>query len=47
MEGFLKKIENSPYEVKYLTPLTTNEWGQRVVRIFDLDGHLIEVRDIV
>lgn len=29
--------------IKYLSNVIEYSWGQRVVRFYDLDGHLIEV----
>lgn len=31
------------YHVTLLHPLKEGAWGQRVVRFYDLDGHVIEV----
>jgi catechol 2,3-dioxygenase-like lactoylglutathione lyase family enzyme len=43
MEGFVKKLEESEFEIEYVNGLITHSWGQRVVRFYDLDGNLIEV----
>lgn len=43
MDAFLKKLENSDFDIKYVNPLMEHDWGQRVVRLYDLDGHVIEV----
>lgn len=43
LDAFLEKLESSEYPIKYLHPCMEHEWGQRVVRIYDPDGHLIEV----
>lgn len=43
LDGFLRKLEAYPEPVRYLNPLTKHDWGQRVVRIYDPDGHVIEV----
>ena len=41
-DDFLKKLEQ--YEnIKYLGNIIEHSWGQRVVRFYDLDGHIIEV----
>ena len=29
--------------IRYVHPLKTHDWGQRVLRIFDPDGHIVEV----
>lgn len=45
MDGFLEKLENTKWHIKYVNPVMEYEWGQRVVRIYDLDNHVIEVRE--
>lgn len=44
MEGFVKKLEESEFEIEYVTRLMTYSWVQKVVRFYDPDGNLIEVR---
>lgn len=39
---FLKKLEGYP-NIEYLGDAIEHSWGQRVVRFYDLDGHIIEV----
>ncbi len=41
MDGFLKKLEK--LEIDYVHPLETQPWGQRCIRFYDPDGHIIEV----
>lgn len=41
-DDFLKKLEQYP-TVKYLGDVIEQSWGQRTVRFYDLDGHIIEV----
>jgi len=41
-DGFLNKLEEYP-EIEYLGEVIEHSWGQRVIRFYDLDGHLIEV----
>ncbi len=41
-EGFLKKLEAYP-DIQYVHPVKKHEWQQRVVRIYDPDGHIIEI----
>ena len=41
-DGFLKKLEEYP-DIEYLGEVTEHSWGQRVIRFYDLDGHIIEV----
>ncbi len=43
IEGFVKKLEESEYDIKYVNTLMEHSWGQKVVRFYDLDGNLIEV----
>ncbi len=43
IEGFVKKLEGWEGPVEYVNPLTEYSWGQRVIRIYDPDGNLIEV----
>ena len=45
MESFMEKLQKYSESVKYATPLTELPWGQKVVRIYDYDGNLIEVRN--
>ncbi len=43
IEGFVKKLEESEFNIEYVNKLMTHSWGQRVVRFYDPDGNLIEV----
>ena len=43
IEGFVKKLEESDFEIEYVNEIMTHSWGQRVVRFYDPDGNLIEV----
>lgn len=43
IEGFIKKLEESEFEIDYVNKLFTHSWGQQVVRFYDPDGNLIEV----
>ena len=40
-DAFAKKIEK--LNLEYLHPVKEHAWGQRVVRFYDPDGHIIEV----
>ena len=44
IESFVEKLEHLYPSIQYVTPLMEYEWGQKVVRFYDLDGNLIEVR---
>lgn len=41
-DGFLNKLKEYP-EIEYLGEVIEHSWGQRVIRFYDLDGHLVEV----
>ncbi len=43
IEGFAEKLERYYPEVRYVNRLMTHSWGQKVIRFYDPDGHLIEV----
>jgi len=40
-DTFLIKLKT--FDVKCLGDVVTHSWGQRVIRFYDLDGHIIEV----
>ena len=40
-DEFAEKIKK--LEIEYVHPVKEHGWGQRVVRFYDLDGHLVEV----
>lgn len=40
--GFLKRLDRRP-DIRRLGDVVEQGWGQRVVRLYDPDGHLIEV----
>lgn len=44
MDAFVKKLEEFK-DVEYLHPLYENSWGQRGIRFYDPDGHVIEVAE--
>ena len=41
MDVFIDKLES--FNIQYVHPLKEHSWGQRVVRFYDLDKHIIEV----
>ena len=43
MEGFVKRLSESDFEIEYVNELMEHSWGQKVVRFYDFDGNLIEV----
>lgn len=42
IDAFINKLKNIK-NIEYIHPLTEHSWGQRAVRFYDLDGHIIEV----
>ena len=43
IERFVEKLERLYPDIQYVNRLMTHSWGQKVIRFYDLDGHLIEV----
>lgn len=41
-DGFVKKLRGNP-SIRYVHPILEHRWGQRVVRLYDPDGHIVEV----
>jgi len=44
IEVFMEKLNTYGEPIQYVTPLTTLDSGQKIVRLYDPDGNLIEVR---
>ena len=44
IEAFICKLETRYPSIQYVNRLTEYSWGQKMVRFYDLDGNLIEVR---
>lgn len=44
IEAFAKKLETYEEPIEYVNRLMQHSWGQKVIRFYDLDGNLIEVR---
>lgn len=42
LDGFLNKLKQYP-DIECLGEVIEHSWGQRVIRFYDLDGHIIEV----
>ena len=45
IESFAKKLEEQYPNTKYLNKLVEYPWGQKMLRFYDLDGNLIEIRN--
>lgn len=43
IDSFLEKLETSKYEIEYLNKCIERDWGQRVIRLYDPDKHIIEI----
>ena len=39
----MKKLDDSEYSIEYLNRCKEHDWGQRVIRIYDPDKHVIEI----
>lgn len=46
IEAVAKKLEESSFEIRYVNRLKTEEWGQKVIRIYDPDDHVIEIGEV-
>ena len=44
LKTFAEKLERLYPSIQYVNKLMTHSCGHQVVRFYDLDGHLIEVR---
>ena len=44
IDGLLAKYESGKYFIRYATELTELAGGQKLVRLYDPSGNLIEVR---
>lgn len=43
LEEFQEKLENCSFVIKYVHKLKEYSWGQKAIRIYDPDGHMIEI----
>lgn len=43
IDAFLEKLEKSSFPIEYLNKCKEHDWGQRVIRIYDPDQHVIEI----
>lgn len=44
IEDFVTRLDRLYPDIRYVTHLMTCTWGQKMVRFYDPDGNLIEVR---
>lgn len=43
MEAFVRRLADSEHEIQYVNEMMEHSWGQRVIRIYDPDKHIIEI----
>ena len=43
IDGFAEKLERCYPSADYVNRMITYDWGKKVIRFYDPDGHLIEV----
>lgn len=43
IDNFIDKLEELYPNIEYVSKLSADSWGKKVVRFYDLDGNLIEV----
>lgn len=43
IDRFLEKLEKSSRPIEYLNKCKEHDWGQRVIRLYDPDKHIIEI----
>lgn len=43
IDDFLAKLDAGNYEIEYLNQCIEHDWGQRVIRLYDPDKHIIEI----
>lgn len=43
LDGFIQKIE--AMDIQWVHTLKTHDWGQRGIRIYDPDGHILEISE--
>ena len=44
IDGFIEKLKSFA-EIEYIHPIIEHSWGQRAIRFYDLDNHIIEVAE--
>lgn len=43
IDAFLERLDNSTFDIEYLNRCKEHDWGQRIIRLYDPDRHVIEV----
>lgn len=45
MDNFLGHLKKTRFGIEYVQPIMEHSWGQRVVRIYDPDHHVLEISE--
>ena len=45
VDAFIQRLNNSSYPIEYVSECTENDWGLRVIRLYDPDHHIIEIAE--
>lgn len=45
MDGFVKKLKDCHFGIEYVEENLERDWGQRVIRMYDPDHHIIEIAE--
>lgn len=43
LDAFQEKLDKASFQIEYVNRRMTHPWGHRVIRIYDLDYHVIEI----
>jgi len=43
LDNYIRKLESSEYAIEFIHKIVEHPWGQRVIRFYDLDKHIIEI----
>lgn len=46
LDSFMEKLENSSFSIEFINKDMESDWGGRMVRIYDPDRHVIEIREV-
>lgn len=47
MDSFLEKLKNTRFPIEYINKCEKDSEGRRMLRIYDPDRHMIEIREIL
>lgn len=45
LDAFIERLDNSTYPIECISECTENDWGLRVIRLYDPDHHIIEIAE--